>query len=265
MKTLYKSLILAVLLTTSVTAFAARHTSISSDMLNGEWAIEKVNGKRLVSVDDDMPYLIFNTKQNLIYASDGHNTVNAFYTFNAGHSANAVKFSNVVASHNNDASSTKALVNALNNTNAYSYEEGEFPTLHLYKGDSEMLTLRKLGLSVLDGAWKVKAVRNNTIEKEDEIQLVIDTTDGRVYGNTGFNIFRGTIWIETSKPRAIQFQNITASENETDNQRNETQLLVALEEVESIKNVKGNTVTLLDGTGKPAIVLERITISRDKE
>ena len=265
MKTLYKSLILAVLLTTSVTAFAARHTSISSDMLNGEWAIEKVNGKRLVSVDDDMPYLIFNTKQNLIYASDGHNTVNAFYTFNAGHSANAVKFSNVVASHNNDASSTKALVNALNNTNAYSYEEGEFPTLHLYKGDSEMLTLRKLGLSVLDGAWKVKAVRNNTIEKEDEIQLVIDTTDGRVYGNTGFNIFRGTIWIDTSKPRAIQFQNINASENETDNQRNETQLLVALEEVESIKNVKGNTVTLLDGTGKPAIVLERITISRIRE
>ncbi|MBR4722230.1 MAG: META domain-containing protein, partial [Muribaculaceae bacterium] len=104
-----------------------------------------------------------------------------------------------------------------------------------------------------------------TIEKEDEIQLVIDTTDGRVYGNTGFNIFRGTIWIDTSKPRAIQFQNINASENETDNQRNETQLLVALEEVESIKNVKGNTVTLLDGNGKPAIVLERITISRDKE
>lgn len=263
MKLKHRLLILSVLISTAVSVGAAKRHSISSDILNGEWAIEKVNGKKLISVEDDMPYAIFNTRQNLLYASDGYNTINAFYTFNAGNSATAVKFSNVVASRrNSDVSSTKAIVNALNNANAYSYEEGDSPTLHFYKGENELLCLRKLGLSNLDGAWKVTALHDQTIKSDDDIKLVIDTTDGRVYGSTGFNIFRGTIWIDTNKPHAIQFQNINTSDNETDDLRKETRLIVALEEVESVKNIKGDRVTLLDASGKPVITLQRSSISR---
>lgn len=263
MKTIQKLLIVcAVAMLLSQEADAKRQP-VSAEVLNGAWAIEKVNGRSLISMDEDMPYVIFSTEHSFLFASDGHNTVNASYNFNAGKSVNDVRFSKVVASRQNaDASTTKALVSALNNTNSYTYEDSDFPTLHFYKGDTELLTLRKLGLSNLDGAWRVVSIRDMNVPSGDEIQLVIDTTDGRVYGNTGFNIFRGTIWIDTTKPRAIQFQAINASDNEPENAKLETRLIVALEEVESVKSAKGDKVVLLDGNERPVLTLQRIRLSR---
>ena len=263
MKIIRKLLITAALIAVLGNNAEARRSAVSLDVLNGAWAIEKVNGRSLISMEDDMPYVIFSTEHNLLFASDGHNTVNALYNFNPGKSGTDVRFTNVVASHHNtDASSTKALVSAFNSINSYSYEDSDFPTLHFYKGENELLTLRKLGLSNLDGSWRVTSIRDMNVSSDDEIQLVIDTTDGRVYGNTGFNIFRGTIWIDTNKPRAIQFQAINVSDNEPENAKLETSLIVALEEVESVKSAKGDKVVLLDGNQQPVLTLQRIRLGR---
>ena len=81
-------------------------------------------------------------------------------------------------------------------------------------------------------------------------------------GTTTENVINGIITIDTYKDFAIQFEDLTSTENHCDDMSAETAMLLALERAEYCKRINDNEVALLDGQGHIVIRLLRTTLTR---
>lgn len=230
---------------------------LSKKILDGEWTIAEVGGKKVTG--EERPYINFSTSENRIYGSNGCNIINGGFQVEPG---NLLSFGEIISTMKAcaDAPFETAINQGLSKVYSYAVEKrGHEYYLNLYDaGHHKLMVLRKHNMDYLNGAWRVEAVNNKDINRDD-VELVIDIPELKLHGNSGCNILNGALWIDPDKTNSIQFQQIATTRMMCDEASMdiERSLLVALEEVESAKK-KSNKVFMYDKDGHEVIELEKI-------
>ena len=98
---------------------------------------------------------------------------------------------------------------------------------------------------------------------EDAATNVVEIPQLRIHGNTGCNIFNGNLFIDPDKERSMQFTDIITTRMACAPDSRETELLLALEAVESARQTGADTVGLYDVEGKEIITLKRMVMKED--
>lgn len=228
--------------------------------LYGEWNILTINNKKVST--RERAYIHLDFINHRLYGNNGCNVINGDFSANA----NKISFSNIIttmmACHN--ATSEKVVMKALDDAASFKLlEKNKITYLHILNSrGSTIMTLRRQNLDFINGAWTVKEIDGTpTIDKE--VRLVIDTEQLKIHGSTGCNIVNGTIYIDTDKNDAVQFQQLISTRKMCENMKTETALLVALEETCFCQKVSDNEIKLINDKGEVMVVLSRLNLSQD--
>ena len=223
---------------------------ITPELINGKWTINIVDKK--ATTGDDRPYIIFEKKSNQIYANNGCNTLNGEYTITNN---SAIKINNVLSTQRycHDAQFQDAINNAIANVSKLSASAiGEEYFLNFMNniGDTLMI-LRKPNLDFIDGIWKVIEVNGNDDEcKNKDNEISIDLAEMKIHGKIGCNIVNGSLLLDADKKNSIMFLDLRSTKMTCPDIELETEILIALEKVESYKrNSENNELTLYDKNG----------------
>lgn len=232
--------------------------SLAFMKLNGLWTLRSIDGKILSAEKGDdesnRPFINFDGRTRKFYANDGCNTINGEYETKG---SNGVIINPLLSTLMmcEFAPYQQQFKDALASTATYniSKEEGE-SLLKLYneKG-SELMILSQPTIEFLNGAWGVKSIDGKPVDNPD-LKIVIDVPEEKVHGNTGCNIFNGSIFVDPDKAGSIQFQGMAVTRMLCPDMSTETAFLVALESVEFAKS-NGQNALLLDSSGKEVLVL----------
>ena len=232
--------------------------SLAFMKLNGLWTLRSIDGKILSAEKGDdesnRPFINFDGRTRKFYANDGCNTINGDYETKG---SNGVIINPLLSTLMmcEFAPYQQQFKDALASTATYniSKEEGE-SLLKLYneKG-SELMILSQPTIEFLNGAWGVKSIDGKPVDNPD-LKIVIDVPEEKVHGNTGCNIFNGSIFVDPDKAGSIQFQGMAVTRMLCPDMSTETSFLVALESVEFAKS-NGQNALLLDSSGKEVLVL----------
>ena len=229
-----------------------------SDVINGEWMIYSINDKR-VTGEDNRPYITFEESSLRFYAFNGCNTLNGDYRLGTD---NRISFSNVLSTMRScpDAEYEYEINNAINAARSLSITQvgNEYFMSVFNEAKRGVMVLRKHNMDFLNGTWNVININEMRCDNED-IGMVIDIPQLKIHGNTGCNIFNGTLLIDPDKRNSIMFQQIATTRMACPDGEQEMALLIALEEVEScLRGKNADTVVLYDTDGKQVLVLRRI-------
>lgn len=227
--------------------------------LGGEWNVVSVNGKNIPG--EPRAYLHFDFKNNRLYGNNGCNYINGTFTADATRLTLSEMISTMMACENSG--TERAVMKALGEVEGFKLTEKNgvhFLQLLNAKGHS-LMKLRRQNVNFVNGAWTVKEIAGTPTE-DKEVRLVIDTDQLKIHGCTGCNIVNGGIYIDTTKDRAIQFQQLISTRKMCPNMRTETALLVALEETYYCEKVNDREIKLLDDKGNVTVVLTRLDIER---
>ncbi len=236
---------------------AESQIKLSKKLLNGEWIIYKVYGKK-VNSGDERPYINFSVAENRFYGSNGCNIINGDFIVEQG---DEISLSNIITTQRYcaDAEYETEINKAINEVKSYSIEQRGneyYLTLH-DENNSKIMTLRKHNMDFLNGAWRVISISDKKCDDES-VQLLIDIPELKIHGNTGCNILNGTLYIDPDKENAIQFQQIITTRMACDKQKHETAFLIALEEVDVCRRGKDNTAIMYDNDNNVVLVLKKI-------
>lgn len=227
--------------------------------LYGEWDLETLRKKAVATRDRAYLYLDFQNYK--VYGNNGCNSLNGRFQLKG----NNISFQDMIttdeACHN--VTSEKTIMKTLSEVRTYNVTQlygMEYLNLMNNKGQV-LMTLKRQNLDMLGGAWLVKEVDTTSVIDRN-IRLVIDPVMQTLHGQTGCNVINGIITIDTYKDFAIQFEDITSTENHCDDMSAETGMLLALERAEYCKRINDNEVALLDGQGHIVLRLSRITLTR---
>lgn len=234
---------------------------LSKGIVKGDWAIEKVFGK--VAVGEKAPFLKFAPDQKMVYGNNGCNVINASYNYNPADST--IRFSNMVSTMmacNLEGITDIEINNALDQTRYYSWrlDGDDFYITLLNESRQPVIEMMHQNFQFLNGTWLVKEIDGQAVDVPD-MKMVIDVEEGRVHGNTGCNIFNGTLETDMDAANSISFQQIGKTRMACPLPNYETQLIVALEEASKAKPLKQNRVALQNSLGKTTLLLERTTDS----
>lgn len=251
---------------TVATATASETKGVISKALYGEWLAMDVNGQTVTG--DDRPYIIFEaTPENPfilnIYANNGCNTLNGQMSVTPG--GKMVPASTIASTMMMcpDAPYEMGFTLGLNNVKKYTLEKaGSDYILYMRDAsDKALITLRKSGITFLNGAWSVTSVNSESIPAEMEMQLVIDIPELKIHGNAGCNTLNGSVFIDPAKQNSVQFTDLATTRMTCPFIAKEQALLIALEQVDTAQH--GSTpdeVNLLDAGGKTVITLKRLNL-----
>lgn len=224
--------------------------------LAGEWIFDVVAGIK-VTGDDERPSLTFDENTNRFYASNGCNYFNGTFDIS---SFNSISFNDVISTLNLcDDIMWADYITALWNVTARFYitTRGSEEYLDLRdSGDRTLATLRRHQLSELNGLWDVVEI-NGTPVSGEQPTIVIDLLEHTVHGNTGCNLFNGTIYQNPDTDRSVQFLNMAVTRMACPNTAVETAFLVALEQTEQADVTSPGQAILCDKSGRPLIRLQR--------
>ena len=242
-----------------VQAVSSVYTSqeISKGIIKGDWAIEKVNGKK--AIGEKAPYLKFVPEEKKVYGNNGCNVINANYEYNPSDSTISFSYlaSTMMLCHM-DGITDREINLALDATRYYKVAlSGDDFSLTLYNEEREpVMELMHQNFQFLNGTWAVKEISGEKVNVA-KMKLVIDVEEGKLHGNTGCNVINGTLETNMKFANSISFQAISKTLMLCPDENYETRLLMALEEAMKAKPLKGGKVELLDSEGKPVLLLER--------
>ena len=228
--------------------------------LYGEWNLLTVNGKDVST--SERAYINLDFNANKMYGCNGCNISNA--DFQAAGSG--IEFSNLISTRMSCVSATpeSTVMKAIEDTRSFKlYQKNGTEYLHLINGSGgTVATLRRQNLDYANGAWTVKEI-NGTPTINDNVRIVIDTDQLKLHGNTGCNVVNGTIYIDTDKENAIQFQQLISTLKSCPDMKIETELLVALEETCFCNKVSDTEIELLDAKGNVVVTLTRLYLAQN--
>lgn len=237
-----------------------------SNVLYGEWTAFDVKGKAVTG--DDRPYIIFeksNDNPYLVncYANNGCNTLNGMMSVTPG---GKMQSSSQFASTMRmcpDAPYEIGFTEAINYVDNYTLEKiGSEYLLYLKNAAGQtLMVLRKADAGFMNGAWRVTRLGGKDISDNTQMEMVIDIPELKVHGNAPCNVFNGSIFIDPAKQNSIQFRDIATTRMSCPELQLEQELLVALEQVETV--VPGHdddTAILKDDQGQQLMVLKRINL-----
>jgi heat shock protein HslJ len=231
-------------------------THNAAKLLPGEWTIHSLRGERLTG--EERPYIYLDTAKKRFYGSNGCNILNGDLTIAP---SEAITFTNLISSRNicNEVSNQYMINTTLGDVRSYVLKKTghEYYLELLDSRRHTVMVLRKHNMQFLDGAWRVARI-NGTTNNNEGVELVIDVELAHIHGNTGCNILNGSLFIDPDKRNSLQFIEILTTRAACDASVPETELLVALEEVESAYDDDSNTVTLYDTHNCEVLQLKRI-------
>ena len=237
--------------------------SATTDYLAGEWTIYSVGGNKLTG--ESRPYINFDNENHRFYGSNGCNIINGNY---AEGSHASLKLSNIISTMMScpDADYEQAINNALDAVSSYTLlKKGNEYYLDL-KNDKKVsiMMLRKHNMDFLNGTWQVSDINGVTYNNAD-LEMVIDTNELKLHGNTGCNIVNGSVYIDPDKSNSVQFLNLITTRMGCSEEKlkAETAMLVALESVEYAKRGRNNTVVMYDKGDHAIMVLKKVQVDRE--
>ncbi len=236
-----------------------------SNVLYGEWTAFDVKGKAVTG--DDRPYIIFeknNDNPYLVncYANNGCNTLNGMMSVTPG---GKMQSSSQFASTMRmcpDAPYEIGFTEAINYVDNYTLEKiGSEYLLYLKNAAGQtLMVLRKADAGFMNGAWRVARLGGKDISDNTQMEMVIDIPELKVHGNAPCNVFNGSIFIDPAKQNSIQFRDIATTRMSCPELQLEQELLVALEQVETVVPGHDETAILKDNQGRQLMVLKRINL-----
>lgn len=227
--------------------------------LNGEWNIMTVNNKKINA--ENRAYINLDFSKHRLYGNNGCNYINGGFEAEA----NKISFTNLITTLMAcpNSSSERAVMKAMGDVVSFKLlEKNKITYLHLLNAKGHtLMTLRRQNVDFVDGAWTVKEI-DGVATADKEVRLVIDTEQLKIHGCTGCNIVNGDIYIDTTKDRAIQFQQLISTRKMCANMKTETALLVALEETYYCEKSTADEIKFLDEHGKVVVVLTRLALEK---
>ena len=227
--------------------------------LPGEWIILSAMDKP-VDMRTNLPFIYFNAPDGRIYGNLGCNIVNGCYEATAD---GKLTFSDVLSTmqycdYIRDESNILEGLNTAASFNIYTKDNLHYIDIFDTQGNV-LIQGKRHNANFLSGTWKVVKIEENDIAGSD-IELVFDIPELKLHGKAGCNIINGAIGIDRKKDWFIQFQSIISTRMLCDEQTMaiERDLLIALEEVETISREDRDNATLLDKNGNAVLVLQRI-------
>lgn len=232
-------------------------SEIAKGIIKGDWAIAKVNGKS--AVGEKAPFIKFVPAEKKIYGNNGCNVINAEYEYNPEDSTIRFSYlsSTMMLCHKEGITDTEINI-ALDQTRFYTWrlDEDNYYIEFYNEAREPVMELLHQNFQFLDGTWSVKEISGEKVDVPD-MKVVIDIEEGKLHGNTGCNIFNGTIETNMASVNSISFQAITKTLMMCPDINYETLLLAAFEEVVKAKPLRGNKVELLDSEDKVVLLLQR--------
>lgn len=225
--------------------------------LGGKWTIIQV-GSTTIDRDEDMPYIIFEPSTSMIYASNGCNTLNGTYTVK---SQNTISFQNI-------ASTLRACpdvpyetqINAVLSEQPVPFKISEIGSESFFDfldaNGKSIMKMRRGNLEFLNGQWDVESITG--VSKLDvPASIFFDIAELKLHGNTGCNIVNGDIYLDHRRPNSVDFSNMMTTRMACPYDKQQTAMLVALEETASALNDGTDKVLLLNGEGKILMTLKK--------
>lgn len=239
------------------TPSATESLSDLEQRLGGKWTIIQV-GNTTIDRDEDMPYIIFEPSTSMIYASNGCNTLNGTYT---AKSQNTISFQNI-------ASTLRACpdvpyetqINAVLSEQPVPFKITEIGSESfidfLDANGKSIMKMRRGNLEFLNGQWDVESITG--LSKLDvPANIFFDIAELKLHGNTGCNIVNGDIYLDHRRPNSVDFSNMMTTRMACPYDKQQTAMLVALEETASALNDGIDKVLLLNSDGKILMTLKK--------
>lgn len=229
-------------------------------VIKGDWAIEEVNGHRVVEYME-APYLKFSPTNKQVYANNGCNYMNGSYTYSP--QDKTLKFGDMISTMRECAGveSTATEINmALAATRSYSWElrDSQFYLFLEDAAGERVLTLMHQDFAFLSGTWLVKAIDDQPVDIPD-LRFVIDVEENKIHGRTGCNLLNGTLVTDMDAPNSISFQALSITQKLCPDVEFENDLIVALEDAATARPISADKVLLINNHGIVVLELERTT------
>ena len=231
--------------------------------INGEWTIFKVRGN--IVGGEERPYVNFDLAAKRFYGSNGCNYINGDLRLD-GHLQIALE--NIITSMKmcQDAEYEYLINLALSDVRLFAVRPDGSETYLDMKGDdgNTILILRRHNMDFLNGAWLITGVNGAEISGGDDATLTINIPDLKIHGSTGCNIYNGELFIDPDKRRSMQFARITTTRMACPDQDRETEILLALEEVEHARLTEKDRVEMYGKDGRLLLTLSRLNLTQDE-
>ena len=232
---------------------------IKNGTVKGDWAIETVNGKK--TVGEKAPYLKFVPSEKRVYGYNGCNYLNGPYTYDsAKHTLSFGDLASTMMLCQMTGITDYEINMALSQVTGYDWEAVD-SDYYLYLNDAtgkRVMTLMHQNFDFLNGTWLVKQI-DDTAVNDPEMKMVIDVDEGKIHGNTGCNLYNGSMEIDMEEANSISFSAIGVTRMACPEPNHETALLVALEEASTARPVSKDEVRLFNSQGKQVLRLVRTT------
>lgn len=222
----------------------------------GKWTFDNIHDISFKDIDD-RPILTFDDTKTRFYAYNGCNYFNGDYSIGLD---NAISFSNIIG--------TTAFCSEIEWSG---YIESLWPSINKMKikrvGTNKIMeftdrkgkviaALRQHGVDIVNGMWEVTEINGRTIKSQQPI-LVIDLIENSIHGNSGCNVFSGTIYQNPDVEMSMQFQGMNVTRHDHPGVEVETSLLVSLEQIERAVIIDVDNIMLADASGSNLIKLIR--------
>lgn len=241
---------------------SAKEIADSNFTLNGEWTIYSVRGN-LVS-GEERPYVTFDLPAKRFYGNNGCNYINGDL---AQTGDRGVKFENMISTLKmcqND--QYQYLINlALNDVVSFVVRQDKRITLLDMKDSAGrvILVLRRHNMDFLNGAWKIEDLNGSPLVQDDEATMTFDTSDLKIHGTTGCNIFNGELFIDPDKVDSLQILKLVTTRMACPPDSRETEFLLALESVETARRISPTETMLYSAEGNPLFKLVKMELKSD--
>lgn len=232
---------------------------IKKGIVKGDWAIETVDGKPVVG--EKAPYLRFSPAEKMAYGNNGCNYLHGPYkydpetkTLSFGDMASTMMLCQLPGL-------TDTQINqALAKVRTYDWKalDNEYYLYFYDEAGEEVMSLMHQNFDFLNGTWLVKNIESTPIN-DPEMKMVIDVDEGKIHGNTGCNLYNGSLEIDMEEANSISFSAIGVTRMACPDPNHETELLCALEEASTAKPISKDEVVLFNAQGKQVLRLVRTT------
>lgn len=233
--------------------------------ISGLWTLRSINGVTLSvekgDSEENRPYINFDGRDGKFYANDGCNTINGDFRINqTGQISINCLLTTLMACP--DAKYDQEFKLGLANAATCKIEEEvDEKILNLYNEKGTLImTLVRPETDFLNGSWAVKTIDGKSVGSV-EVKMVIDIPELKVHGNTGCNVFNGTIFVDPDKNGSVQFRDVAVTRMMCPDIATETAFLVALEAVEYGRKVNGEA-QLLNSAHQPVITMVPLKLDK---
>lgn len=234
--------------------------------INGEWTIYSV--RDVAVTGEERPYITFDLPAGRFYGNNGCNYINGDVKAEPNQ---VIAMTNVIATMKMCQDDRfQYLINlAINDVRSFVVRE-EPPVTFLDMKDASgrtILVLRRHNMDYLNGGWKVETLNGTPMPAGENATMTFDTTDLKIHGTTGCNIFNGSIFIDPDKLNSLQIAGLATTLMACPTASRETEFLLALEEVETARHSGSKSVTLYAADGRELFTLVKMDLvdNADKE